>query len=189
MEKRTKELLRKSIHVSSISIPLFYRYVMNYDKQNSLLILLSLAVVSISVEYFRLENRSFRKLFYAAFGIMLRKHELRNFSGASFLLTASIFCIAFFPKDIAFLSMSFLSIGDTFAALIGISFGKRKFTFVKKSLEGAIACFVSTFIFALFYINPVIAFFGALGATVAELINLPVDDNVRIPVISGLVMI
>ncbi len=189
MEKKTKELMRKSIHISSILIPFLYRYIMKYDKQNSLLILFILAAISITIEYVRLENRSFRKLFYTIFGVMLRRHELYNFSGASFLLTSSIFCVAFFPGDIAFLSMCFLSIGDTFAALVGISFGKRKFTFAKKSLEGAIACFVSTFVFALFYINPVIAFFGALGATFAELLNIPVDDNVRIPVISGLIMI
>lgn len=189
MNKSAKELLRKSIHISSIIIPLFYRYIMNYDKHDMLFILLFLSVISITVEYIRLENRSFRKVFYTIFGVMLRRHELYNFSGASFLLTASIFCVAFFPEEIAFLSLCFLSIGDTFAALIGMNFGKRKFLFSKKSLEGALACFISTFIFALFYINPLIAFFGAFGATLAELINIPVDDNVRIPIISGLIMI
>lgn len=162
---------------------------MAYNKRNTLLVLFGLAVISIIVEYIRLENRSFRKVFYTIFGVMLRKHEFYTFSGASFLLTSSIVCVAFFPADIAFLSMSFLSIGDTFAALVGMTFGKRKFNFTKKSLEGAIACFISTFFYALFFINPVISFFGALGATLAELINLPVDDNVRIPIFSGLVMI
>jgi dolichol kinase len=189
MDSRVKEVLRKSIHISSILIPLFYRYVMHYNKSITLIILLFLSVVSITIEYIRLENRSFRKVFYTIFGVMLRRHELYNFSGASFLLTSAIFCIAFFPKDIAFLALCFLSIGDTFAALIGMTLGKRKFSFNKKSFEGAIGCFLSTFFFALFYINPLIAFFGALGATLAEIMNIPVDDNVRIPIISGFIMI
>ncbi|HPY95828.1 MAG TPA: phosphatidate cytidylyltransferase [Candidatus Cloacimonadota bacterium] len=189
MTKETKELMRKSIHFSSILIPMLYRYVLDFERKTALLILLFLAIVSIIIEYLRLENKSFQRVFYTVFGVMLRRHEIYNFSGASFLLTSSIFCIAFYPPDIAFLSLCFLSIGDTFAALIGITFGKRKFTFVSKSLEGSIACFLSTFVFSLFYINPIIAFTGALGATIAEFINIPVDDNVRIPVISGLIMI
>ncbi|HOQ81030.1 MAG TPA: phosphatidate cytidylyltransferase, partial [Candidatus Cloacimonadota bacterium] len=161
MTKETKELMRKSIHFSSILIPMLYRYVLDSEKKTALLILLFLAIVSIIIEYLRLENKSFQRVFYTVFGVMLRRHEIYNFSGASFLLTSSIFCIAFYPPDIAFLSLCFLSIGDTFAALIGITFGKRKFTFVSKSLEGSIACFLSTFVFSLFYINPIIAFTGA----------------------------
>ncbi|MDD3501624.1 MAG: diacylglycerol/polyprenol kinase family protein [Candidatus Cloacimonadales bacterium] len=189
MDQKQKELLRKSFHFLSILVPISYRYIFHSKKQISLQILLVLAIVAISVEYFRLENKTFRKLFYTVFGVMLRRHEIYNLSGASFLLTSAIFCIAFYPPDIAFLSLCFVSIGDIFAALIGISFGKRKFTFAKKSLEGSIACFVSTFTLALFYIHPIIAFLGSLGATVAEAVNLPIDDNVRIPVFSGFVMI
>lgn len=188
MDKKVKEILRKSIHISSLSIPMFYRYVMHYNKAYSVLILFALAIISLVVEYFRLENRSFKKLFYGAFGIMLRKHELHDFTGASFLLTSSIICIAFFPRDIAFLALSFLAIGDTFAALTGMTVGKRKFAFTKKSLEGSLGCFISTFIFSLFYIHPLIGLSGALSATIAELIDLPVDDNVRMPIISGIIM-
>ncbi len=188
MDKKVKEVLRKSLHISSLTIPLFYRYIMHYNKTTTLLILLGLAIISIVIEFFRLENRSFKRLFYGAFGIMLRKHELDDFSGATFLLTSSIACIAFFPRDIAFLALSFLAIGDTFAALTGMTLGKRKFLSNKKSVEGSLGCFISTFIYSLFFIHPLIGFFGALSATIAELVDLPVDDNVRMPIISAIVM-
>jgi dolichol kinase len=130
---------------------------------------------------------------------MLRRHEINNFTGASYLLVSAIFCIAFFPPDIAFLAMAFLSIGDTFAALIGIHLGKRKFKNSKKSFEGTLACFISTFLFGYIYLqlpfvynheysHPAIALSGAASASIAELLNIPIDDNVKIPIISGIIM-
>ncbi|MCK9330295.1 MAG: phosphatidate cytidylyltransferase [Candidatus Cloacimonetes bacterium] len=182
------ECYRKAIHISSIILPITYRYIFNYNRKLTILIFLAIAIVSIIVELLRLENRSFKKLFYSIFGIMLRKHEMYDFTGASYLLTSAIICVAFFPKDIAFASMAFLSIGDTMAALIGINLGKRKFLNIKKTFEGFLACFISTFIFGLFFLNPFIAFFGSLTAAIAELVRIPIDDNVKIPILSGIAM-
>jgi dolichol kinase len=114
---------------------------------------------------------------------------MRDFTGATYLLFSSMLCVAFFEAQIAFAAIAFLSIGDTFAALIGIHFGKRKFLGMSKSLEGSLACFLSTFIFGLFFLNhPLLAFTGAVAASIAELIDVKVDDNVKIPLISGIVM-
>lgn len=113
---------------------------------------------------------------------------MHDFTGATYLFISTIICIAVFPRNIAFLSLSFLAIGDTFAAIVGIIFGKRKLLGTKKSLEGSIACFISSFIFALFYINPAIAFLGAFSATIAEFSRIPVDDNIKIPLLAGVVM-
>jgi glycerol-3-phosphate acyltransferase PlsY len=104
-------------------------------------------------------------------------------------------CISLFPKDIAFISLSFLAIGDTLAAIVGISLGKRKLPKSKKSIEGSLACFIGTFVFAMFFLNPqkyaipLIALAGAIAATIAESSRIAIDDNVKIPIFSGLVMI
>jgi glycerol-3-phosphate acyltransferase PlsY len=119
---------------------------------------------------------------------MLRKHERRDFTGASYLLTSAIVCIAIFPPEIAFAAMCFLSIGDTFAAIIGMNWGKRKIVYTVKSFEGALACFITTFSFGLFFLDPVVAVCGAIAATIAETSNIDIDDNVKIPIFSGIVM-
>ena len=186
--ERKKELIRKSIHISSLLLPFSYRYLFHYHQKNAFLIVGSLTVLALVVEIIRLEHRTFKRIFYNMFGIMLRKHEIHDFTGATYLMVSATLCIAVFPEDIAFLSLCFLSIGDTLAAIIGISFGKRKLFGTSKSLEGSLACFVSTFIFALFFIDPTIAFFGAMAATLAEFSRLPIDDNIKIPITSGLVM-
>lgn len=187
-DKTQIEFYRKAIHIMSIVLPLTYKYVFNFDKKITILVFLLFALISLTVEILRLENRSFRKLFYSVFGIMLRRHEMYDFSGASYLLTSAIVCVAFFPPEIAFSAMAFLSIGDTMAALVGMNLGKRKFLKIKKSFEGFLACFISTFIFGLFFLHPSIAFTGAIAASISELTFTRIDDNVKIPIISGIAM-
>jgi len=226
-QKNKIEFARKFIHMTSILIPLCYLYVYKYlipagteyeisfsvltlDKhfglnyqEFSILCLLWALIVSVVVELLRLENRNFRKLFNLTFGIMLRKHEKRDFTGASYLLTSAIVCIAFFPIGIACTALAFLSVGDTFAALVGINFGKRKLANSKKSFEGLLACFISTlsfgllashFLFRFFpadpaiILKPQVIFFGAIAACLSEVVNIPIDDNVKIPVCASIVM-
>lgn len=184
-----RETLRKSIHLSSLLIPLGYRYILQYNRKIMFIILLTAFLVMLAVEFYRFWQRSFRKTFWWIFRHVLRRHELRDFTGATYLLFAGMLCVAFFEPTIAFCAMAFLSLGDTFAAMVGLNFGRRKYTFVHKSLEGSLACFSSCFIFGLFFAeHPVIAFTGSLAATLAELSKLPVDDNVEMPLVSALVM-
>ncbi|MCB5295730.1 MAG: phosphatidate cytidylyltransferase [Candidatus Cloacimonetes bacterium] len=186
---RLSETLRKSIHLSSLVIPLGYRYILNYNRRITFTIVLIALVVSLVVEFHRFWQRSFRKTFYRLFGMILRKHELKDFTGATYLLVSSLLCIAFFDEPIAAAAIAFLSIGDTFAALIGMNFGKRKFIRNNKSLEGSLACFVSCSVFGLWWLgNPWMAILGALAATSAELGEIAVDDNIKIPLASALVM-
>ncbi|HHV36516.1 MAG TPA: phosphatidate cytidylyltransferase [Candidatus Cloacimonetes bacterium] len=187
--KNLSETLRKSIHLSSLVIPLSYRYILNYNKNHAFILVLIALIISLIVEMRRFWQKSFRRTFYLMFGNILRKHELKSFTGATYLLLSSLLCIAFFNPEIAAASIAFLSIGDTFAALIGINFGRRKFIRNGKSLEGSLACFVSCLIFGLFWLkNPWLAVSGALIATVAELALIKLDDNIVIPLSSGLIM-
>lgn len=187
---RISETLRKSIHISSLLIPMFYRYVLGFEHRNQMFYLLLAAfVLSLVIEFHRLWQKSFKKTFWRMFGIVLRRHEIRDFTGATYLLFSAMLCVVFFLPEIAFCAMAFLSIGDTFAALVGINFGKRKFLGVSKSLEGSLACFCSCFIFGLFFAgHPLLAFTGALAATLAELSRLPIDDNVEMPLASAIAM-
>ncbi|NLO44008.1 MAG: phosphatidate cytidylyltransferase [Candidatus Cloacimonetes bacterium] len=187
--KNLSETLRKSIHLSSLVIPLSYRYILNYNKNNAFILILAALVISLLIEMHRLWQDSFARTFNLMFGNILRKHELKSFTGATYLLLASLLCITFFSPEIASASIAFLSIGDTFAALVGINFGKRKFIRNGKSLEGSIACFASCLIFGLFWLNnPWLAVIGALVATIAELALIEIDDNIVIPLSSGLIM-
>lgn len=184
-----KETLRKSIHLASLVIPFGYRYVLKDNRKLMFYILLAAFIVMMITEFYRFWQKSFRKTFWWIFGLVLRRHELRDFTGATYMLFSAMICVAFFDPKVVFFALAFLSVGDTFAAMVGLNFGKRKLPDGKKSLEGSLACFVACFIFALvFSLHPLVAFIGALAATLAELSRLPVDDNVEVPIASALAM-
>lgn len=187
---KLNEKLRKSIHISSLLIPFSYKYLLGFNHRRlAFSLLLAAFALSLVIEFYRLWQRSFGHTFYRLFGMILRRHELRDFTGATYLMFSAMLCVAFFDPLIAFCAMAYLSIGDTFAALVGMSFGKRKFLGMSKSLEGSLGCFISTLIFgAVFLRHPVLAVVGALAATLAELWRIPVDDNVKIPLTSGIAL-
>jgi len=187
-EKQKKELYRKAFHVSSILLPLSYYFIFHYNRKLMFLVLIPLTVIALIIEIARLEHKTFKRIFYNLVGIMLRDHEIHNFTGAAYLMISAVICIGFFPAEIAVVALAFLAIGDTLAALVGIPYGKRKILKTSKSLEGSLACFAGCFVFSLLFLNPVVSFVGAFTATVAEFSRIPIDDNIKIPIASGLVM-
>jgi len=182
------EVFRKTIHFSLILLPLAYRYLVGYDKKITLIVLLILLTIALIVEILKLKHPTFKQIFFDVFGIMLRKHEYHDFTSATYMLISVTICIAVFSPQIAFMAICFLAVGDTLAALVGVKHGRRKLFGTNKSLEGSIACFVGTFIFALFFINPILAFSGAFAASIAESVPMWVDDNIKVPITSGIVM-
>ncbi len=186
-KKYRTEIYRKLIHISSLAIPMSFRFIVS--RTVMLRVLIPLTLVVFVIEIIRLENKSLKRIFYRLFGIMLRRHEINNYTGASYLMVSAIFCISFFPADIAFLALSSLAIGDTFAAIIGMMYGKRKIRGSKKSLEGSLACFVTTCAYALMFgAHPMIAIVGGISTTIAETSPIPIDDNIKIPIISAVAM-
>ena len=58
---------------------------------------------------------------------MMRQHELDGkMTGATWVLIGSTLTVFLFNKDIAVLSLLFMSIGDTVAALVGQKYVKIK---------------------------------------------------------------
>jgi dolichol kinase len=190
------EILRKSIHISSLLIPLLYKYAFSYNRKSTFLILIPVTLAFIIFDTIRIEHRNFKKFYQNLFGILLRKHELNDFTGAVYVMVSAVISIAIFPGDIAFLALSFLSIGDTLAAMVGIKYGKRVLVSNKKSIEGSIACFVGIFVYGLLFkifdhqmnlpLGTILV--GAVSATLAEAWKIRFDDNIKIPLISGFFM-
>ncbi len=180
---RSHELVRKAIHLSSSIIPLSYWFL--FEKHLTLQIVIVVALGFLTVDYLRLKSDFIEKIFMRIFGSALRQHEKKNLTGATYVFTGSVVAIFLFPKEIAVPSLLILAISDTLAALIGIPFGKHKF--LKKSLEGSAAFFISaSIILAIFYPgNLLIAMLIAASVTLAEAYPINLDDNFLIPILSG----
>lgn len=189
------ELLRKTIHLCSLSIPIIYSFI---SKETALSILIPLTLFTVIIDFGRYFIPSLSKFIHKYFGFIMREHEFdankKNLNGASYVFIAATLTLWIFPKVIFISAFSMLIICDIAAALIGRRFGRRKF--LAKSLEGTLAFFVFAVIVVLFtpklewsYIEYLIGIVGgAVGAIIENVSYGWADDNLTIPVSIGLTM-
>ncbi len=183
------ELVRKLIHLTSLSIPIVYYFV---PRSAAIIILSILSAAAIILDLSRYFYPQVGKVFYSIFGFLLRRHEVdtqkKNLNGATYVLISALICVIFFPKIFFITGFAILIISDSSAALIGRKFGKHKF--LAKSLEGTLAFFISASIVVLFtpkianlsteYLIGIIA--AAVGAIVENISFGFADDNLSIPI-------
>ncbi|MCH7612900.1 MAG: hypothetical protein IIB45_06015 [Candidatus Marinimicrobia bacterium] len=160
------------------------------DRVEMTIIMSILSIVFILVEYARMRVQIVKSIFSKLFNPMMRKHELDGkLTGATWVVIISVPIIYFFPKEIAVLSLVFMSVGDSAASIIGQAFGKT--IIGSKSLEGTLGCFAACVI-ALLILDLIplsVGLSGAIVATIFEALPLKIDDNVLIPVTSGTAMV
>ena len=188
------EVVRKGIHLFSLSIPIIYFFI---TRELALYLLVPITAAFILIDTARYYIPFISRWFYRWFGWLLRRHETdtqqKRLNGASHVLIAALLCILLFPKIIAINAFTILIISDSTSALIGRRFGKRRF--FAKSLEGSAAFFLSAvlvvFIAPKINNNPVEFFIGIIAAAigaVVEALPLTIDDNLSIPISVGCAM-
>ena len=179
------EFKRKLIHLFALSIPIGY-YLL--PKRIALLILIPITIGSIIVDLIRLRNLPLSKFFNWLLGPILREHESWDLTGSSYILSASVLSILFFEKKIAIAAISYIILGDCASAIIGRIYGQTKIE--RKSLEGSMA-FLSVCLLVALLLPGLPFWVGAIGALVAtgvEAFSIPLNDNLSVPLVSGLVM-
>ena len=183
------EFLRKLLHLSNLVIPFTYLFYFD-SKVEALIILLPITSFAFLIEYLRINSISVKNIFDKYLFSMLRNHEKSGkYTGATWIFISSTLSIAIFPKDIAIISLIYMSIGDTAAGLIGRKFGRIKI--YNKTLEGALAGFIVCLIVGLMIdlnLSKTVVAIGALSAAIIEFMPISIDDNLRIPLFSGTVM-
>ena len=94
-----------------------------------------------------------------------------------------------FPVPASSAAIAMFAFGDSAASIFGRYFSKTPLPFNKdKSLEGSMAGFFFAFLAGLLFISPLKALVAAAIAMVVEYLPLPVNDNVLIPLITGLAL-
>ncbi len=151
----------------------------------------------ILIDFLRLKNNAVKSVFIIIFGSLIRRKELRSFTGGTYLLLALLLCMLVFDKEVFLAAAAFLIIGDTMAAITGQFLGRVRI--FRKSLEGTLSNFLSCVLIALLLSKlPVpptgvslplkIGVIGAICASIVELLPFRINDNVAIPVVAGTVM-
>jgi glycerol-3-phosphate acyltransferase PlsY len=158
-----------------------------------ILILAFLAVIWILVDLLRMRFAKLGVLFHSCFSAFLRDYERTRLTGATFLLIGSLLSFVVFDNQVAALSVSFLAVGDPLAHLVRDKLNKAS-TFNRYLAETSACiagCVIVGFLlqhFSIMSVNLAPMFAGAVIASAVQGIPFPIDDNLTIPLCSGVTM-
>jgi len=186
-----EEALRKGLHAFSVIIPIMYYFI---PRPFALLILLAAAITAIILDLSRMTGHPLWTRFGVyLFGKMIRPKESQGFTGASYILSTNFLVVLMFDKPVAICAIAFIALGDSAAAMVGRRWGKHKYG--RKSVEGSLGFFVTAAAVAVFFhyvygdsLPLVVGVSGAFIATLVEGMSIRSDDNLTVPIVSGLYM-
>jgi dolichol kinase/phosphoserine phosphatase len=179
------DLVREDIHASGFFMPVIAALI-GVPLVASLIIFISI-VYTVS-ELSRLEGREL-PLVSAITRHAASQSELYGFAAAPLYFAAGIVTtLLLFPAHAAGAAIAMFCFGDSAASLFGglistsLPFNKGK------TWEGSLAGFFFAFLAGSFFVSPWLALAGAAIAMAIEVLPLPINDNVLIPVITGAVL-
>lgn len=194
------ELRRKAIHVLGSFIAVAYYFI---DRDTAVAGLAIINAILLIVEWLRLSGK------LRLPEILLRPHENKQVAAYIYFQLAALISIFAFEKTIAIAAILMLALGDTASGLAGAlmeggNVRHSRQRFIIKPLPIMTVMFaVCVMIGILLQYLPLapdmnsISFgvfvIGALGATLGDAIPLriqgrPIDDNLMIPILSGVFM-
>lgn len=177
------EAVRKTIHVSSIALPLA---VLLLPHPIPLVLLAIGAIGAVVTEWARFRIRWARYAFLKRTRRLLRGRERDSYAGATYMAVAYLLAYLIFPVPVAVTAMFYNGLGDASAALVGKRWGRHRMA-SGKSWEGfAAAAAVNTAVgLAMPAIPPAAALVGGIGAAAIEVLPISIDDNFTVTLGGG----
>lgn len=182
------ELYRKLLHFGLIIVLILHLACAALaGEQASLLLITALTCAVVLIDWLRIRHG----IVWHRLDRLLRHEERSTLSGASMAMIGLLIAIAVFPRPVAVLAVLMLAVGDATAGLLRTATRMR-------SDEPRIECFLAELfinlllgalavVFVPFTNWPWVVLAMALVAATTENLLYGVDDNLAVPLISGLV--
>jgi dolichol kinase len=151
-----------------------------------------LFVIVLALDLVRLRVPAFNQFFFTRFGSFIRPAEATKLTGSPPYILGVGPSLFFFRIDVAAAAICFLAFGDVAATTVGERYGNIKIG--AKSLKGTLAFIVCAAGAGLLLsvagigLPRGVLLLGVFVAAGVELLPLPVNDNLAIPLAAGGVM-
>ncbi len=178
----TNDFVRENLHASGIFMPVIAGLI---GVPVVATIIIFIAIVYSVSELYRLEGRRL-PIVSAITRHAASQTELYGFAAAPLYFAIGIVAtLLIFPKMAAGGAIAMFCLGDSAASIFGGSISDSLPFNKGKTWEGSVAGFFFAFLAGTFFVPPVYALVGAAIAMGVEVLPLPINDNVVIPVVTG----
>ncbi len=185
-----KHIGRKLYHlIGGIGLLSLY-YILG--REQALIFYAVLFVLVLAADVLRLKLPAINRFIFSKFRTFIRDNEENKLTGTPAYVLGIGLSLYLFRPAIATAAICFLAFGDVAATTIGERYGRTKIG--NKSMEGSIAFVVVAVAAGLLlplagiHVMHGIIVTGAIVAAGVELLPLPVNDNLVIPLVSGSAM-
>ena len=182
------EPFRETIHIGSFLIPIVCKY-LKVDAHLLGILILLVTVVYVASEFVRLRGIKFPLFSTITSKAVIGEENWSFATSPVFFALGIVLSLLIFPIPIGYASIAVLTLGDGSATIFGKKFGRTVLPFNKsKRLEGTLLGFFSAFLGTLIFVDPVKGFIAAAVGMLVECVPSPINDNISIPILSGLVI-
>lgn len=141
----------------------------------------------VMVDILRFRVPAIQRLFFKSMSRLASPREAGGVASSTWYLVGMLVTLLAFPLTIAMASIMVLALGDPAASYVGRRWGRHRIP-GDGSVEGTTVFGVVALGVLLVFFPPLYAFAGALAATVVERIPWGLDDNLTLPIGTGLVL-
>ena len=180
------DMLREAIHAAGFFVPVLAGLIGVYP--------VTLLICVVSALYFLSElsrmNRKNLPVISAITRNAVSHAELYEFAAAPLYFAMGILItLLLFPAPVNGAAIAIFTLGDSAASFFGGLVSKKPLPFNKgKTLEGSLFGFFFAFLAGSVFVSPVLALIGAAVAMIIESLPVPVNDNILIPLCTGLAL-
>ncbi len=123
---------------------------------------------------------------------IMRYKELDTLGAYTHFAVSYLFASMILPPMLFLASLCLASFADPTASIVGIKFGKKRYSWNSKSLEGTIAGSIMAFITMFWFVGGIYALAGALLFALVDVITpkpIELSDNLVMPVLITIVYV
>jgi dolichol kinase len=182
------ELVRKALHLSAAVFPLAYGFGASRGVIETALAAAS--AIAILTELLRRSSASFATAFDRIFGSLIRPHEKKRITGATWLALSCFVAVAVLSRSAAIAALWCATAGDPAATIIGKLVNHNPQPGDRgggKTIAGSLGCVLVSFagVWMVAGYTPVLAIVIAATAAIAESMPVRIDDNIRVTAAVG----
>jgi dolichol kinase len=193
------EVKRKALHMLAIVMPIGIVLV---PSPLDWILLGLLALFAVAADFARVRVPAVKVAVERIFAPTMRPNELQPIggnvviNGATWMCISAALCAFLFPAAVAASALALLMIGDAAAALVGMRFGRHRYPWSSKTIEGSLAFVVTGILAAMPFallvppgVSPGAVIIAAVAGAAVEAAPLPVNDNVKVALVAGAIML